>query len=246
MIHLHSYGNNPAQPPLVVIPGIDGSIGSVQPIVEELRQDRRVILVDYTTETEKTLDALSTSIANVLREEVRGSFDLLGQSIGTILVAQVSMQGLPVRRVVLISTFLRLTDFKLKLSNLLAGVLPRRLYRIFSRPVLKWACGPVGDGYHHPFFDKSAESDPRHIIKRTGWEIGRDFRQDVGSISQRLLILMGAKDRFVPNVQREIHQLRSLLVRRDAKVVAVPGAGHVLLPTSAIGFAVLQIREFLT
>src|ERR1700712_2540717 len=108
MIKLETFGTASAQPLLVVIPGIDGSIGSVQPLIEQLARTREVVLVDYTGESEATLEALSASIAELLHG-VRGAFDLMGQSIGTILAAQMAVQNPAVRRVVLISTFLRLS-----------------------------------------------------------------------------------------------------------------------------------------
>ena len=70
MIGLQTFGTASTAPPLVVIPGIDGSIGSVQPIVEKLAQRRLVILVDYTQEAEATLDRLSVAIARVLQEQI--------------------------------------------------------------------------------------------------------------------------------------------------------------------------------
>jgi pimeloyl-ACP methyl ester carboxylesterase len=245
MISLQTFGSASAVPPLVVIPGIDGSIGSVQPIVEKLSRERRVILVDYTQETEPTLESLSGAITGILREQLNEPFDLLGQSIGTIIAAKLAVQALPVRRVVLISTFLRLNDFKLGFSNLLATLSPRWLYRLLSRPVLIWQCGPVGDGNDHLFLARSAESDPSIIVKRTGWEIGHDFHSDISGVRQPLLVLMGERDRFVPNARLEIDELRRVVARRDARVIAVPTAGHVLFPTLAINFAVLQIAEFL-
>jgi pimeloyl-ACP methyl ester carboxylesterase len=245
MIAVRTFGTAATAPPLVVIPGIDGSIGSVQPIVERLASRRLVILIDYTQETETTLEHLSAAIAGTLRAQAGDTFDLLGQSIGTIVAAQLSVQALPVRRVVLISTFLELNDFKLRLNNLLASLSPRWLYRLLTRPALAWQCGPVGDGHDHPFFARSADSDPALIVKRTRWEIGRDFHNDIAAIAQPLLVLMGEQDRFVQNAKREIDELTRLLAHRQAQVVAVPKAGHVFLPTPAIEFAVSWITEFL-
>lgn len=246
MIVLRRFGIGATAPPLVVIPGIDGSIGSVQPIVEKLAARRPVILVDYTREAEPTLERLTAAIADMLLPQVGSAFDLLGQSIGTILAAQLAARVPPVRRVVLISTFLRLGDLKLRLSNCFASFSPRWLYRLLTPPALRWQCGPVGDGRDHPFFARSAESDPSLVVKRTEWEIGRDFHRDVAGIAQPLLVLMGAQDRFVPDAQREIRELRRLLAHRDARVITVPNAGHVLLPTRAIDFATAQITEFLS
>lgn len=245
MIGHHTFGSASNVPPLVVIPGIDGSIGSVQAIVEILSRTRRVVLVDYTQEAEPTLDRLCGAIAGVLRGQLSEPFDLLGQSIGSIMAAKLAVQDLPVRRVVLISTFLRLNDLKLRFSNLLAGLSPRWLYRLLSRPVLIWQCGPVGDGNARPFLVRSAESNPSLIVKRTQWEIGTDFHDDIAGVAQPLLMLMGERDRFVPNARLEIEELRQLVTGRDARVVGVPASGHVVFPTVAIEFVVSQIEAFL-
>ncbi|TIP18459.1 alpha/beta hydrolase [Mesorhizobium sp.] len=246
MIALQRFGTVATAPPLVVIPGIDGSIGSVQPIVEKLGAKRPIILVDYTQEAEPTLERLSAAIADILLTQVDTAFDLLGQSIGTILAAQLSVRVPPVRRVVLISTFLRLGDLKLRLSNCFASLSPRWLYQLLTPPTLAWQCGPVGDGRNHPFFARSVESDPSVVVKRTSWEVGRDFHQDISGIAHPLLVLMGQQDRFVPNAERELEELGRLLAHRNARVIAVPHAGHVFLPTPAIEFAAAQITEFLS
>jgi hypothetical protein len=57
--------------------------------------------------------------------------------------------------------------------------------------------------------------------------------------------LMGAKDRFVPDIKNEISKLHTLFAHDCASVIPIPHAGHVLLPTAAIASAVVKIEEFL-
>jgi pimeloyl-ACP methyl ester carboxylesterase len=93
-------------PLLVVIPGFDGTIGSVKPVVTRLSASRQVLVIDYSAETNATLEGLSAEIASVITTKGHAVIDLMGQSIGTIIAAQLaSGYGLPVRRVVLMSTF---------------------------------------------------------------------------------------------------------------------------------------------
>ena len=246
MIRLERHGLPAAPPPLVAIPGIDGSIASIAPIVKQLARRREVVVVNYTAETNPTLEELSAEIASAIRAELPSPVDLLGQSIGTILTVQVAgIHRSAVRKVILIATFTRLRWFLLRVTNILVSMTPRWLYRATTPAMLSWICGPVGDGRTHPFFAASRNSDPKGVVKRTAWEINRDFASDLARLEQPARILMGAEDRFVPNARREIAKLEALFTGRPVTIRAIPKAGHVLLPSAAIAQAVSIIDEFL-
>ena len=247
MINLIRLGQPNEQPPLYAIPGLDGTIGSVQPVVDLLTRTREVIVVDYSAETNTTLEALATEIADVIRAEGRPAIDLLGQSIGTILTAQVAtLHNLPVRKVALTCTFTVLRWNLLRVVVALSNVTPRWLYRWTSPLTIAVSCGPVGDGRQHPCFAGTQQADPKVIARRTAWQIGRDFALDLARLQGPLLILMGDSDRFVPNAAREIAKLRQLFVNQPtARVESVPGAGHIFLPSMAIKYAAGKIEEFL-
>lgn len=247
MINLIRLGQQTDRPPLYAIPGLDGTIGSVQPVVEQLARTREVIVVDYSAETNATLETLAAEIAENIRAEKRESFDVLGQSIGTILAAQVAtLHNLPARKVVLTCTFTILPWTLLRFVVTVSKITPRWLYRLTSPLTIALSCGPVGDGWHHPCFAGTRQADPRVIAKRTAWQIDRDFAIDLARIQTPLLILMGDSDRFVPNARREIAKLRQLFANQpSAHVDVVPGAGHIFLPSMPIKFAVAKIDEFL-
>jgi pimeloyl-ACP methyl ester carboxylesterase len=246
MIQLIRRGRATAAPPLLAVPGMDGSIGSIAPLVEKLSTQREVIVVDFTAETNSTLEALAAEIAAVAKAEINGAMDLYGQSIGTILAAQLaSSYGLPVRKVALTCTFTRLGWTTLRLGKFLMQITPVWLFRIILPRLMKYACGPVGDGSQHPFFNAARNSDKNAMIKRTQWEINRDFSADLVKIRTPLLILMGEKDRSVPNAEDEIEKLRHLFANHPAKIITIPNAGHVLLPAAAIAFAAAKIEDFL-
>ena len=246
MVRLIHLGQRSDHPPLFAVPGLDGTIGSVEPVVSRLAQRREVIVVDYSVETNPTLEALSGEIAAVVRAEGHPIIDLLGQSIGTILAAQLaSAYGLPVRKVALCCTFTHPRWTMLRLTVLVLRLAPRWLYRLTSDPAMILICGPVGDGREHPAFAAARDGSQAGAARRTDWEINRDFSADLVQIQQPLLILMGEQDRFVPNAQQEVEKLRALFSNRDAQVDTIPNAGHIFLPSDAIALASDKIVHFL-
>jgi pimeloyl-ACP methyl ester carboxylesterase len=233
----------PDHPPVVVIPGIDGQRGSVAPIIDRLGKERRVLLVDYAAEVESDLDSLAEAIADLLPDEC----DVVGQSIGTWLAAEVAQrQRKKVRRVALMSTFTRTRTVSLWLSALITRLSPRKIYCATTPRLMAVACGPVGDGGKHPFLTGVANSDQEGVARRTKWQIGRDFAPRLGGIPQPTLVLLGAADRFVPRRKREFGRIRSQFTGFDDRVVVIPDAGHVFLPSAAIDRAVTEIENFLS
>jgi pimeloyl-ACP methyl ester carboxylesterase len=246
VVRLRWYGAGSALPPLLAIPGIDGSTGSIAPIVERLAETRRVAVADYSSEINSRLEGLSDEVARIVETELHGTLDLLGQSIGTIVAVQLSGRSeLDVRLVTLIGTFTRLRWTTLRIGNLVTGLTPRWLYRITAGPLMAWVCGPVGGGWRHPFFTAVRRSHPQAVIRRTGWQIGRDFSFELLRLRKPALVLMGAGDRFVPGIDGEIWRLRELFSGLPVRVVVIPAAGHVLLPSAAIARAVKEIQGFL-
>jgi pimeloyl-ACP methyl ester carboxylesterase len=246
MIRLIRLGTPSDRPLLVAIPGIDGSMGSLDSILRRLAQDREVIAVDYSAETNPTLEMLTAEITAVLQAEGRPMFDLVGQSIGTVMAAQLAADtSLPVRRVALVCTFTRLNSAFLRLAVLSLRLTPGFLARPMSDLSIMALCGPVGDGRDNPVFAGARSANQAGVAKRTGWEIDRDFALDLAKIRKPTLILMGEQDRFVPNAKREVEKLRTLFAVRPARVETIPNAGHIFLPTAAIALASEKISAFL-
>ncbi|HZY44566.1 MAG TPA: alpha/beta hydrolase [Anaerolineae bacterium] len=247
MIRLLRFGTPTQSPPLFAIPGLDGSIGSIQPVVEALAKQREVIVADFSTETSSTLEALATEIAKVIKTEGRDTIDVMGQSIGTILAAQVaSLHGLPVRKIVLTCTFTICRWNLLRIVVALSKLAPAWLYRLTSWLSLAISCGPVGNGGHHPAFAAARDANKNAIAKRTAWQINRDFSHDLVRIRVPLLILMGGNDRFVPDAKKEITKLRRMFEPQPAASIdVIPKAGHIFLPSAAVALAVAEIEEFL-
>jgi pimeloyl-ACP methyl ester carboxylesterase len=246
MIRLIRLGKQSDQPPLFAIPGIDGTIGSFQPILTRLAEKREVVVVDYSSENNAALEGLSAEIAALIQAENHTAIDVLGQSIGTVLAAQiVSDYGLPIRKVVLCCTFTHLRWTLLRLSAAFVRNTPRWLYRLTSRASVIVTSGPVGDGWNHPTFEAARDIDPAALPRRTLWEVDRDFAADLVKVVEPLLILMGEQDRFVPNAQREVEKLRGIFTDHRAQVEVIPNAGHIFMPSTAITLASDKINTFL-
>lgn len=232
--------------PLVAVPGLDGSPGTILTLVERLARSRRVVVADYSRERTASLEELTSRVVEVTRDKLSGPVDVLGESLGSIVAAQMSSRsGSDVRRLVLVGTFTRLSTWPLRGTMVSARLAPRGAYRVLTPLLMSYVCGPVGDGADDPFFSYLRESDPRGAAKRTGWEIGRDFGQDLRKIRHPALVVMGAKDRFVPDIRREVRKLNAVLRDKQARVVQISGAGHVLLPRAAIESAANEIEAFL-
>lgn len=82
-VRLREYGAVTDQPPLLVIPGLDGSPGSVATIIARLAERRRVVVADYAAERNDSIEGLAGEIARLATDAIDGEVDLLGQSIGT-------------------------------------------------------------------------------------------------------------------------------------------------------------------
>ena len=65
MIRIIEIGQKSDKTPLIAIPGIDGSIGSIERIVNKVAENRRVIVIDYSEENNITLEALAKPIAKL-------------------------------------------------------------------------------------------------------------------------------------------------------------------------------------
>ena len=245
MLSIEYFGKKTNKKLVIVIPGIDGSVGSVKPVVEELAEKRQVALVNYTKENNDLLDSLVEEIVAIVNEEINEPFHLLGQSIGTVMAALSSAKlGEQVAKVALMCTFTKLNWNKLRLSNFFMAAMPDFLYKASSGPTMAYVCGPVGDGKNHPFFESSKAAPKKNIVKRTAWQIGRDFAKDLEKAEKPVLIIMGEKDRFVRNPGKEIDRLREIFRGKDAIIKTTPKGGHVFLNSSSIKFAVSELNKF--
>lgn len=244
-ISLIELGQSTDNPPVLTVPGIDGSIGSVKPVAESLAEGRKILVADYSREENETLDGLMEELTELCAGLPYERIDLLGQSIGTVMTAYIAGNLKDrINRVALMCTFTKLRWRTLRVSTFMMGITPDWLYRITTIPIMAAVCGPVGDGWDHPFFAASRAAEKQRVRKRTAWQIDRNFSPILEGIQAPLMVLMGENDRFVPDAGEEIAKLRRLLSGDDAEVRTIPEAGHVFLPSDAIERASGILKEF--
>lgn len=232
--------------PLLFIPGIDGCPGSVEPIMESLAKTRPVYLVDYQNENNNRFEELVEEIVKVIQEKGPATFDLCGQSIGSLLAAAVSAK-LPnkTKHLVLTCTYTRVRNMIMGISNIFLRLTPVFLYKIITPLSMRFICGPVGDGKNHPFFKELEFGNKKAIMRRTAWQINRDFSQELSLVSVPMLVINGENDRFVPRRSQEFQTIRKIVAgKKQGELHAIPNAGHVLLSSAAIQEAVKKIEDF--
>lgn len=240
------YGSVDGPRPVLVVPGLDGSVGTVSPLVQALARKRPVFLADYRTERNPTLELLSAEVAALVAEAGLGKVDVVASSIGSIVAAQaIGDHAMVSGRIALVGPFTVLDSRRLRGVKRLTELMPRRLYQATAPLLMGWVCGPVGDGRRHPFFGWIRRSDAHQVAKRTGWEIDRDFTPEIKKLTQPVLVILGTDDRFVVSVGQEVAALSAALQNPDAEVRLIPGAGHVLLPSRAVSEAVRLIEHYL-
>jgi pimeloyl-ACP methyl ester carboxylesterase len=189
---------------------------------------------------------LSAEIAALVRSAGLPHVDTVATSLGCMVAAQtLGDHGIPYGRAVLIGAFTVLDSRRLRLTNRIVSLLPRRLYQLGAPLLMAWVCGPVGNGRRHPFFGWIRRSDPTQVVKRTRWEIDRDFALELKKLTRPTLVLMGSEDRFVRDVDTEVAAITRALSHPESEVRMVPDAGHVFLPSGAAQTAVRAIRMFL-
>lgn len=209
-----------------------------------MARSRQVIVADYAEERNPSLEALAAKVAAAAREPFgEGELDILGQSIGTLVVAEMLRSGgLRARRVVLIGTFTRVRYGAVRVATMASAFTPRALQELMTPLLMALVCGPVRDGRRHPFFSAVRRSDPAGGRKRTLWQAGRDFTPLLRALERPTLVLLGARDRFPAPGDRD--RVRGA-VGAGARVVEIPDAGHVLLPSAAVARAGEEIEGFL-
>jgi len=133
-------------------------------------------------------------------------------------------------------------DAVLRATNGLSALSPYALQRTSAPGLMAVACGPVGDGRRHPFFAASRRSVFSRTRRRTGWQVGRDFSSLLGRLDRPLLVLLGGSDRFP--ARGDAKRVRAA-VAPGGRIVTIPEAGHVLLPSAAVERAAAEIDAFL-
>lgn len=239
--------------PLFIFAGMEGSGESCLHLVLSAAdasavrgQTHQLFLLDYAAEQHDTFEALCDTLADLIdATEVREAV-FWAQSFGNLLALSAAQQvGLEVTRMVLVSPFTRLPALRTRFGALVLQLTPRLLYRQTAGPVGHYLFGPAGDRPDHPFFTALKDSAPSAFARRTRWLQDRDFSDLFRRLAAPARLWLGAQDRLI-DLDEQLAFFSELARRRPhLDVHTLPGAGHVVLDSTATRRARDEMRDWL-
>jgi pimeloyl-ACP methyl ester carboxylesterase len=228
---LHDEGTGP---PLVYVPGIDGSGVLLLETAERLRPHFRLIQVHYTPEGETVRGAvgdLVTSLVSVLDELGIDRALILAESFGGPVALTFAHENAErVRALTIVNSFAYFPQrARLAVSRFGSSVLPAALFE-FVRPII---AGPK-------FFGRLCEPDALQRFKARETPnfdaayrdrliaVGEfDLRPHLPEIQVPVSLFASERDRIVPSVPCARTMLAGL---PNASLRTIPNGGHVILP----------------
>ena len=237
--------------PVIIFSGLEGSGESclhlVLPTVEAAPAGapaQRPLLVDYAAENHDSLEDLVATASRLLTQVVGGQpCALWCQSFGNIFGTSVlHAGGLDVRRMVLVSPFIRLPAWKVSAPVLGAVRLtPGPLYRATSGLIGDWMFGPAGGNDQHPFFASLKALTPATLKRRAAWLRGRSFADNFRRLHAPRRAFLGSKDHLV---DRDEQRLFFESLAPSIRLEMIEGSGHVVLPPAIIEQARTQLKNW--
>jgi len=232
--------------PLVIVPGLDGITEFFTDIIPELTPEYRVILyyLPLVAEAESagepyTFDFIAADLKKILDELGIKKAHIIGESFGGACT-QVFALNYPdyVDKLVLVSTFAR-TDLSLR-NRILVPLLPVIPQPMFARGHVYDVCEPDDPRWAKDLFIREASwADHASVVARIKIVNELDLRGKITSITAPVLLVVGGADRFTGKASKEMLKLLP-----DAKMVEIPGAGHLCHMTNPDKFARIAL-EFL-
>ena len=195
--------------PLVLLHGLSGSWRSWRPLLGELAERYRVHLVEIPRFGGGFAPGAAADwVARALDELEAAPLRLVGHSLGGLLAAQVAARR-PARatRLALVAP---------------AGLPSGRGFLGHGLPLVA-TLRAAPPALLAAVARDAAAAGPASLLRGARYAVGADLRPELRAITASTLLLFGERDPLVP--ARMASSWRSEL--RDARVVVVPGAGHV-------------------
>lgn len=210
------------EPPLVCVHGLSGSSHWWTRVAALIQGSRAVVLVDVPRSLRPS--ELTTWLAGRI-EELGPPVDLAGHSLGALVSVRVAaLRPEFVRRLVLISP---------------PGVGPPRFPLSYAWPLARTMLGARPSFLVRLTYD-GLRAGPRNLA-RGGLHVARaDVKAELTAVTAPTLLVWGARDGVVP-----VEEASTWLERLpDARLIVIPGAGHVPMLESPVELAD-AIRSFL-
>ena len=216
-------------PPLVYVPGLDGSGELLFAQEPELAEHFRLLRMRSRGDRRFGYDDLLDDVTRALDAHGIERATLLGESFGGTVALQYALRHPDrVSRLVLVSTFAYFSNRRLlELGLLLCRTFsPRTIFsgkRIVDRPTLRL------DGVPRDVLGRlvatTRRQPPDGYVRRVELIAGYDVRERLGEIEVPALVIVGGRDRLVPPGEGEA--ISTLLPRASLRIL--PHAGHACL-----------------
>jgi len=236
--------------PVFVVPGMEGTGESclhlAHPVLSDL-DEYRFVLVDYGAEAHDGFDALVDTITTLVDDADGDECVFWGQSFGNLLAAAVAERSSrSVERLLMVSPFTRLPNWKAALGVTVLSLTPEPLYRATAKLGGRYLFGPAGDQPDHSFFDSLRRTPPGDVARRTNWLRGRTFASLFSSLSAPTHVWLGAEDRLV-DLEEQRAFFTDLATRKShVGLTMIPDCGHMVLPSTAVASTQEQLRTALS
>ena len=197
--------NSGGPPPLVCVHGLSGSSRWWARVVAPLEGLGPVVAIDVPRSLRPS--EIAGWLAGRI-EELEQPVDLAGHSLGALVSVRVAgLRPELVRRLVLVSP---------------PGIRPRRSPLAYVWPLARTVAQTRPAFLARLTYD-GLRAGPR-TLARGGWHVaGADVTAELADVAARTLLVWGARDRVVP-----VEEAPAWLARlRDARLVVIPGAGHI-------------------
>lgn len=243
---IHSDGGR--GPTLLYVPGIDGTGEYLLETAERLREDFRLITLEYFDDDGDEPDSyehFSHTIGEALADEDTGPQLLLAESFGGGVALQYALDHLDrIQGIALVNTFPRYRRrVHLWLTRLAFPLTSTRLFTFLRRKLAPWALfGPIREPEVTRRF--YARMDPifDDLYARRLSLLGKlDLRSRLREIQCPVLLFHSLRDRVVDSAW-QARDMASLLP--DARIYPLPRGGHLILPYQYVPWSE-EIRKLL-
>jgi pimeloyl-ACP methyl ester carboxylesterase len=226
-------------PPLVYLPGLDGTAEMLFPHEASLAHEYRVLRVPSRERRPFGYADLVDDVLCALDAEGAGRAIVVGESFGSTVALRLALEHPDrVERLVIVSGFARFPDRSLlRLGNMVGNVVPPSLLLGVRRTLVVPLLAVDGvAAEHRSRFVRIALGRPFDgYLGRVNLISGFDVRDRLGEISAPTLVLAGVGDKLVP-VGCAVELARRL---PNATLCVLPCAGHACLLAPRISLSKL-------
>ena len=241
MTHVHCYGlehpakNKTLKTTLILLPGLNGTTGFFNPLLECVQGHFEVLAISYPVNEEKSYPELTSYVLDKIKT-VKGNYIILGESFSgpiSLFVSGNKPEGLI--GVALVATFITAPNFKV------GKLLPWRLGFSLTRPLYRIRLALSKDKNQSLISNISTEMQkvsPRVLSARIRQIFMVNATESQRNCAVPVIYFRGTRDYVVP--RKNLVEIMS--VKSDIKVVEF-NAQHFLLQSEPVQ-AFTKIKKF--